>query len=112
MAHITANLTIRVTPSVTGSVITPRIIDQPQNMMYIISRVVATGVIAPITYDAVTNTVSIDATRDNTTRPVGAIDPSIFLMPYPESEVIQNPLLSQAPVPYDFTDEKITDLFN
>ena len=49
MAHITANLTIRVTPSVTGSVITPRIIDQPQNMMYIISRVVATGVIAPIT---------------------------------------------------------------
>ncbi|REG96114.1 RagB/SusD family nutrient uptake outer membrane protein [Flavobacterium aquicola] len=70
------------------------------------------GVIVPITYDAATNTVSVDATRDNSSRAIGAIDTSIFLLPYPESEVIQNPLLSQAPVPYDFKDEKITDLFN
>ncbi|WP_281635508.1 RagB/SusD family nutrient uptake outer membrane protein [Flavobacterium marginilacus] len=70
------------------------------------------GIIVPITYAAATNTVSVDATRDNSTRPVGAIDASIFLMPYPESEVIQNPLLSQAPVPYDFKEAKITDLFN
>ena len=70
------------------------------------------GIIVPITYEAATNTVSVDATRDNSTRPVGAIDTSIFLMPYPESEVIQNPLLNEAPVPYDFKDAKITDLFN
>ena len=70
------------------------------------------GIIVPITYEAATNTVSVDATRDNSTRPVGAIDTSIFLMPYPESEVIQNPLLNEAPVPYNFKDAKITDLFN
>lgn len=70
------------------------------------------GLIVPITYAAATNTVSVDATRDNTNRAIGAIDTSIFLLPYPESEVIQNPLLSQSPVPYDFKDEKITDLFN
>lgn len=69
------------------------------------------GLIVPITYDAATNKVSVDATRDNSTRAIGAIDTSIFLMPYPESEVIQNPLLNVAPVPYDFKDEKITDLF-
>ncbi|OYX27207.1 MAG: RagB/SusD family nutrient uptake outer membrane protein [Flavobacteriales bacterium 32-35-8] len=69
------------------------------------------GTIVPITYDAATNTVSVDATRDNTARPVGVIDESIFLMPYPESEVIQNPLLNEAPVPYQFTEERITDLF-
>ncbi|PKB16398.1 RagB/SusD family nutrient uptake outer membrane protein [Flavobacterium sp. 5] len=70
------------------------------------------GVIVPITYDAATNTVSVDATRDNSPRAIGAIDTSIFLLPYPESEVIQNPLLNVAPVPYNFNDEKITDLFN
>ncbi|WP_348798010.1 RagB/SusD family nutrient uptake outer membrane protein [Flavobacterium adhaerens] len=70
------------------------------------------GVIVPITYAAATNTVSVDATRDNTSRAIGSIDTSIFLMPYPESEVIQNPLLSEAPVRYEFKDEKITDLFN
>lgn len=69
------------------------------------------GTIVPITYDAATNTVSVDATRDNSSRPVGIIDESIFLMPYPESEVIQNPLLNEPPVPYQFTEERITDLF-
>lgn len=70
------------------------------------------GVIQPITYDAATNTVAIDDTRDSEPRAIGAIDTSIFLMPYPESEVIQNPLLSEAPIPYQFMDVKITDLFN
>ncbi|HSD07129.1 RagB/SusD family nutrient uptake outer membrane protein [Flavobacterium sp.] len=70
------------------------------------------GVIVPITYAAATNTVSVDATRDSSPRAIGAIDTSIFLLPYPESEVIQNPLLNEAPVPYEFKDEKITDLFN
>jgi len=33
-------------------------------------------------------------------------------LPYPESEVVQNPLLKQAPVSYQFTENRITDLFN
>lgn len=68
--------------------------------------------IVPITYNAATNTVSVDATRSNSPRAIGVIDSSIFLMPYPESEVIQNPLLSENPVPYEFKESKITDLFN
>ncbi|MBK0369373.1 RagB/SusD family nutrient uptake outer membrane protein [Flavobacterium agrisoli] len=70
------------------------------------------GIIVPITYDAATNTAAVDPTRDNAARAIGAIDESIFLLPYPESEVIQNPLLNEPPVPYVFTEEKITDLFN
>lgn len=67
--------------------------------------------IIPFTYDAETNTVSLDETRDPEPRAIGSIDESIFLMPYPESEVIQNPLLREDPVPYEFTEERITDLF-
>lgn len=69
------------------------------------------GLITPFTYEAETNTVSIDETRDVATRAVGEVDPSIFLLPYPESEVVQNPLLREDPVPYEFTEERITDLF-
>ncbi len=69
------------------------------------------GTIVPITYDAATNTVSVDATRSNSPRAIGSIDETIFLLPYPESEVIQNPLLKEAPVPYQFTEDRITDLF-
>lgn len=35
-----------------------------------------------------------------------------LLLPYPESEVTQNPLLEQNPVNYTFTEDRITDLFN
>ncbi|MCF4101765.1 RagB/SusD family nutrient uptake outer membrane protein [Gillisia sp. M10.2A] len=69
------------------------------------------GTIVAFTYDASSNKVSPDDTRDNDTRAVGVADESIFLLPYPESEVVQNPLLSEAPVPYEFTEERITDLF-
>ncbi|WP_029033796.1 RagB/SusD family nutrient uptake outer membrane protein [Salinimicrobium terrae] len=69
--------------------------------------------ILPFTYDAATNTVTIDETVDVGTRAVGNVDESIFLLPYPESEVVQNPLLRDAPVPYEFTEERLTDeLFN
>lgn len=67
--------------------------------------------IIPFTYEAETNTVTIDETRDPEPRAVGPVDESIFLMPYPEPEVVQNPLLRQPPVPYEFTEERITDLF-
>ncbi|MEN2402511.1 RagB/SusD family nutrient uptake outer membrane protein [Flavobacterium sp. MC2016-06] len=69
------------------------------------------GTITPILYDAATNTVSVDAAKSTSSRSIGAIDASIFLMPYPESELVQNPLLREASVPYQFTEERIKDLF-
>lgn len=69
------------------------------------------GTIVPILYDNTTNTVSVDASRDNESRAIGSVNESILLLPYPESEVVQNPLLKEAPVPYVFTEERITDLF-
>lgn len=65
--------------------------------------------ILPFTYNAETNTVTIDETRDVSTRAVGDADASIFFLPYPESEVVQNPLLREEAVPYEFTEERITD---
>ena len=65
--------------------------------------------ILPFTYNSETNTVTIDETVDATTRAVGDADASIFFLPYPESEVVQNPLLREEAVPYEFTEERITD---
>ncbi len=67
------------------------------------------AVTIPFTYNAATNTVTIDETVDSTTRPVGDVDASIFFLPYPESEIVQNPLLREEAVPYEFTEERITD---
>jgi hypothetical protein len=69
------------------------------------------GTVVPILYDNATNAVSIDASKSNSTRSIGVIDATIFLLPYPESELIQNPLLRENPVPYEFKEEKIKDLF-
>lgn len=69
------------------------------------------GVVTPILYDTPTNTVSVDGSKSTSTRAIGVIDATIFLLPYPESELIQNPLLRESPVPYKFTEERITDLF-
>lgn len=69
------------------------------------------GTIEPILYDAATNTASIDPARSSSSRSIGVIDATIFLLPYPESELVQNPLLRENPVPYQFTEAKITDLF-
>ena len=69
------------------------------------------GTIVPILYDSATNTVSVDPSQSNSTRSIGVIDATIFTLPYPESELIQNPLLRENPVPYTFTEERITDLF-
>ena len=57
------------------------------------------------------NNLSIDEEEDPGTRPVGTASASTFLLPYPESELIQNPKLGDEPVPYIFTEDKITDLF-
>lgn len=69
------------------------------------------GTIVPILYDSAANAVSVDASRSNSSRSIGVIDETIFVLPYPESELIQNPLLRENPVPYTFTEERITDLF-
>lgn len=70
------------------------------------------GTIVPFLYDGATNKVTVDATKSNGTRSVGVANDKIFLLPYPESEVTKNPLLKENPVPYQFTEERITDLFN
>ncbi|MGE6353951.1 RagB/SusD family nutrient uptake outer membrane protein [Flavobacterium sp. NPDC079362] len=69
------------------------------------------GTITPILYDSATNAVSVDATKSTSSRAVGVIDATIFVLPYPESELVQNPLLRENPVRYQFTEERIKDLF-
>jgi len=58
------------------------------------------------------NNLRIDPNTANSTLPAAAPTPSSFLLPYPQSEVIQDPKLAEPPVPYTFTEERITDLFN
>lgn len=82
---------------------------QQEVINYVISQ--HREIIVPFLYETETNTVTEDESRDRTSRAIGTIDTSIFLLPYPESEVVQNPLLKQEPVPYEFTEERITDLF-
>ncbi|MFD1628862.1 RagB/SusD family nutrient uptake outer membrane protein [Pseudopedobacter beijingensis] len=67
--------------------------------------------IIPFLFEA-PNVLQIDPDRASSPRAVGAVTPSIFVMPYPESELLQNPLLKEAPVPYVFTEVRITDLFD
>ena len=69
------------------------------------------GVIVPILYDTATNTVSVDASKSNSSRAVGTANETTFLLPYPDTEVVQNPLLKEKAVPYIFTEPKITNLF-
>lgn len=69
------------------------------------------GNIKPFIYDGATNTLTDDESRDASTRAIGTVDASIFLLPIPESELVQNPLLKAAAVDYVFTEERITDLF-
>jgi len=71
----------------------------------------ARGTIVPILYNVATNTVSEDLTKSRSTRAVGDVAARIFILPYPESEVVQNPLLKVDPVPYVFKEDRITDLF-
>lgn len=62
------------------------------------------------TFDRVTGlTVKNESTS---TRAVNSATADRLLLPYPESELVQNPLLKEAPVSYTFKEDKITDLFN
>lgn len=69
------------------------------------------GVVIPYLFSA-PNKLEVDSDRENGTRAVGTATAAIFKLPYPESELLQNPKLREAPVPFDFTENKITDLFN
>jgi len=65
----------------------------------------------PVFLFSAPNNLSIDEEEESGTRPVGTASASTFLLPYPESELIQNPKLGDEPVPYVFTEDKITGLF-
>lgn len=69
-------------------------------------------VVIPFTYNVENNTTTYDDSREESEVTIGNIDASIFLLPYPESEVVQNPLLKEAPVAFEFTEDRITDLFD
>ena len=62
------------------------------------------------TYDK--NAHTLEKSEETTTRPVNPATAERLLLPYPESEMVQNPLLKMAPVNFTFTEERITDLFN
>jgi hypothetical protein len=57
------------------------------------------------------NDLKIDPDRDPTELAVGTAGVNSFRLPFPESELVQNPKLSETPVPYTFTEDRITDLF-
>ena len=61
-------------------------------------------------YDKVSNSATYKAT--STARAINNATHDRMVLPYPESETVQNPLLKQAPVNYVFTEARITDLFN
>ncbi len=69
------------------------------------------GNIPAILYDTQTNTVSPNPEGSDGNRTIGNIDAGIFLLPLPESELVQNPLLREEPVDYEFTEERI-NVFN
>jgi len=83
---------------------------QQEVINYIVSQ--NRGTIPPFLFRANPFELTIDPARDPGTRPVGEVKASIFRLPYPESELIQNPKLGEAPVPFEFTEERITDLFD
>jgi hypothetical protein len=58
------------------------------------------------------NSLSIDPDRDPGSRAVGNANASIFKLPYPETDLIIDPLLRDTPVPFTFTEGRITDLFD
>lgn len=66
----------------------------------------------PVLWDEDAQSLFIDDTKDATKRSVGDVKESIFLLPYPQSETTQNPLLKGDPVAYTFSEDRITDLFN
>lgn len=61
-------------------------------------------------YDKVTNSATYKATT--TARAINQASHDRMILPYPEPETVQNPLLKKDPVNFVFHEERITDLFN
>jgi hypothetical protein len=70
------------------------------------------GHLVPFLYEEGAFTANPDPERETADRTIGNITAKILLLPYPESELIQNPKLREDPLPFTFTEEKITDLFD
>ena len=62
-------------------------------------------------FDAPMN-LRLDPSRNDGTHAIGKIDAASLQLPYPATEIIQNSKLADPPVPYTFTEDRITDLFN
>ncbi|MDR0812215.1 MAG: RagB/SusD family nutrient uptake outer membrane protein, partial [Paludibacter sp.] len=61
------------------------------------------------------NNLRLDNERDPQPQSVGTVTAATLMLPLPESDILKNPKLDKdkyPPVPYNFTEEKITDLFN
>jgi len=82
---------------------------QQQVINYIVGQNRATNI--HYLFDA-PNNLRLDPNTANSVLPAAAPTPNSFLLPYPQSEVIQDPKLNDPPVPYTFTEDRITDLFN
>ncbi len=82
---------------------------QQEVINYIISQ--KRDVIEPVEWNEAEQKLELDDSRDSGSRSIGTVDATIFILPYPESETVQNPLLKASPVPYTFKEERITDLF-
>lgn len=67
------------------------------------------GTLVPYLWDETTQTYSVNPDASPSSRAIGAIDGGIFLLDYPETEVLQNPKLRDEPVPYNFTEDRLTD---
>lgn len=65
------------------------------------------GTIYPVLWDTESQMLKDDDTRDPSTRAIGAVAETIFRLPYPEAEVVSNPLLKAAPVAYEFKEDRI-----
>lgn len=65
------------------------------------------GTISPVLWDTDAQLLTADDSRDPSSRAIGAVSEKIFRLPYPEAEVVSNPLLKATPVAYEFKEERI-----
>jgi hypothetical protein len=69
------------------------------------------GTVPSILFSA-PNNIRINEENEPDHREVGTAVAGTFRLPYPEGDAIKNPKMNEPPVPYTFTEDKITDLFN
>ena len=58
------------------------------------------------------NNLRINTSNQPQNVAVGTPSAGTFRLPYPEGDLIKNPKMNEPPVPYIFTEERMTDLFN